>query len=107
MKNFIQAGDNITVPAPATIASGAGVLVGSLFGIANSDATSGEPVVISTQGVFDLPKEATDAIAIGDAVYWDDTNDVVTVTDTGNTFIGHATAAAGNPSGIARVRLAL
>lgn len=104
MRNFVQAGDNITIPAPATVASGAGVLVGSLFGVANGDAPVGESVVISTRGVFDLPKEATDAIGIGDEVFWDDTNDVVTVTDTGN-FIGHAVAIAGNPSSTARVRL--
>lgn len=104
MKNYIQAGDNITVPAPAAVVSGAGVLVGSLFGVANGDAPSGGSVVISTRGVFDLPKETTDAIAIGGPVYWD--GSVVTVTDTGNTFIGHAVAAAGNPSSTVHVRLA-
>jgi predicted RecA/RadA family phage recombinase len=41
MRNFIQNGDIITVAAPAAVASGDGVLVGTLFGIAVDDADSG------------------------------------------------------------------
>lgn len=107
MKNFVQAEDNITVPAPATVAAGAGVLVGALFGVANGDAASGEPVVITTRGVFDLAKVETDALAVGAAVYWNATAKAVTIAAGGNTRIGHAVAAAGNPSATARIRLAL
>ena len=38
MKSYIQKGDNITVSAAAAAASGEGVLVNKLFGIAAGDA---------------------------------------------------------------------
>ncbi|SIN98948.1 DUF2190 family protein [Vannielia litorea] len=107
MKNFVQKGEAITVAAPAAVASGEGVLVGALFGVASGDAASGEDVTIQTLGVFELPKASTDVVTVGAAVYWDATEGEVTVTATDNTFIGHAVAAAGNPSGTARVRLSV
>lgn len=71
MKNYIQPGEAVTIPAPAAVVSGAGVTVGSLFGVANTDAANGEPVVLSTVGVFDLPKVAADDIAVGEPIYFD------------------------------------
>ena len=107
MKNYIQKGEAITVPAPAVVASGDGVLVGALFGVANGAAASGADVTLSTVGVFELPKKSTDSITVGAAVYWDTSEGEVTVTATDNTFIGHAVAAAGNPSASVRVRLSV
>ena len=56
MKNYIQPGDTIAAIAPATVLSGAGVLIGSLFGVASGDAASGAEVLLNTTGVYDLPK---------------------------------------------------
>lgn len=67
MKNFVQRGDTITVAAPATLSSGDGVLIGSLFGVATTDAASGADVALVTTGVIALPKESTtDTFAVGD-----------------------------------------
>lgn len=107
MKNYIQRGENVTVPAPAAVTSGEGVLVGALFGIANGDAASGANVVLSTAGVFTLPKATTDVVAVGAALYWDAAEGEVTVTATDNTYIGYAVAAAGNPSSTVAVRLSV
>lgn len=107
MKNFVQKGEAITVAAPAAVSSGAGVLVGDLFGVANGDAAIGENLTLATVGVFELPKLATDAIAVGAAVYWDDTAKEVTVTGPADGQIGHAVAAAGNPSATVKVRLSI
>lgn len=107
MKNYIQPGNQITVAAPELIASGDGVLIGALFGVANGDAPSGQPLVLSTVGVFTLPKKTTDAIAVGAALYWDADESEVTVTATDNTRIGHAVTAAGNPSARVAVRLSI
>lgn len=105
MKNYIQPGDTVTIPAPADITSGSGVLVGSLFGIASTNATTGEDVAVAVKGVFDLPKEATtDAFDIGDNVKWDVDNDRVTSATTTNrnaVVIAAATATAST----VRVRL--
>jgi|GEM_PF-4444391 len=38
MKNYIQPGDSITVPAPADVKSGDLVVVGDLFGVAQFSA---------------------------------------------------------------------
>lgn len=105
MRNYVQRGDNITVAAPYAVASGAGVLVGSLFGVASGAADSAAEVVISTVGVFNLPKTSALAIAVGDRVYWDDAAKVVNKTSSGNTLVGVAVSAAGNPSGAVDVRL--
>lgn len=105
MRNFVQAGSNVTVPSPDTVAAGAGVLVGSLFGVANGAAATGEDLVLTTHGVFELPKALTDDMGIGDPVYWDDVALVVTLTATDNTRIGVAVSVAGNPSSTVRVRL--
>lgn len=105
MKNYVQAGNVVSVTAPAPVSSGNLVKVGSLFGVAVTDAGAGSAVELAVGGVFLLPKATTDAIAVGDKVYWDNTNKVVTVTATNNTLIGVALSAAGNPSGSVTIRL--
>lgn len=105
MKNFVQRGENLTLDAPADVLSGAGVIVGSIFGVANGDALTGDPVVLSTVGVFDLPKKTADDLAVGDPVYWDDANAEVTETATDNTMIGVTIAAAGAGATTVKVRL--
>lgn len=60
MKNYIQEGRMITVAAPiGGVASGDGVVIGALFGVATKTAASGETVTLATDGVFDLPKLAS------------------------------------------------
>jgi predicted RecA/RadA family phage recombinase len=105
MKNYVQKGENLTVPAPADVLSGEGVLVGSIFGIAAETALSGADVDLVTEGVFDMPKVSALAIAIGDKVYFDAATKLVNKTSSGNTLIGVATTAAANPSGSVNVRL--
>jgi predicted RecA/RadA family phage recombinase len=106
MKNYIQEGRMITVAAPAGgVASGDGVVIGALFGVASTTAAAGETVSIVTTGVFDLPKLASAVIAVGDKVSWDDTAKQVNLPGTGRYPIGAAIEAAGNGATIVRVRL--
>ncbi|APG48476.1 DUF2190 family protein [Phaeobacter porticola] len=107
MRNYIQPGDSITVTATAAASSGDGVLMGSLFGIASGDAAIGDNLVLTTTGVFEMPKPSTDDLAVGDDLYWDDANGLVTNDDdTGsNPFIGLAVSVASNPSGTVNVKL--
>ena len=69
MKNYIQPGDNIEVIAPSAIDSGELVKVGQIFGVATADAANGDPVVISTRGVFRMSKLSNDAITAGARLY--------------------------------------
>ncbi|MFD0933866.1 DUF2190 family protein [Methylobacterium trifolii] len=105
MKNFVQDGNVMTVPAPYSVASGGGVLVGSLFGVAAYAAAQGAPVEIVTGGVFDLPKVGGDTPAIGGKLYWNDATKTVSTTAAGNTLIGVAATAALGNAVAARIRL--
>ena len=107
MKNFVQPGNTITLTAPYAVASGDGLLVGSIFGVASGTAALGETVEAALTGVYDLKKVASQAWAAGDNVYWDNTAKEATKTTTSNTLIGVAVVAvAGGASDIiGRVRL--
>lgn len=107
MKNFVQVGNILTLPAPHAVASGSGALIGSIFGVAQTSAASGEEVAFLVTGVFDLPKAASQAWAVGAKVYWDNAARVTTTTATGNTLIGVAVKAVGGTAGetIGQVRL--
>lgn len=107
MKNFVQPGSTITLTAPYDVASGDGLLVGAIFGVASGAALSGQSVEATLVGVFDLKKVGSQAWDAGDKVYWDDTNKQATKTATDNTPIGVAIEAVGNGAGetVGRVRL--
>lgn len=112
MKNYVQRGDTITVPAPATTVGGSVVAIGELIGIAAGDAATGDPLDVVTVGVFDLAKVGTDVIAIGDLVFVDagglvtsEEDDGATPTPNAFTPLGLAVTAAG--SGVASVHVKL
>ena len=106
MKNFVQKGDMITVSSPSGgVASGAGVLIGSLFGVAAFTAPAGAPLEIAASGVFDLTKSAGVSFAVGAKVYWDAAAKAVTSVATNNSWIGVATVAANNSATTLRTRL--
>lgn len=106
MKNYSQSGDIIEIAAPADVSSGDLVIVGKLFGVAATDAKSGERVNIHTEGVYELAKTSAQAWTVGAAIYAT-SGAVATTTATDNTFIGHAVAAAANPSATGLVRLSI
>ncbi len=98
MKNYIQPGEKITVAAPAAVASGAGVLVGAMFGVAATAAASGADVTIVRKGVFNMNKLTAQAWTEGAKVYWNDTAKECTTVATSNTLIGYAAGAVADPS---------
>jgi len=107
MRNYVQDGDRIEVAAPYALTSGDGALVGSLFGVAMSDAANGADVVLQTTGVVELTKVGSQAWTVGVKVYWDDGNTRCTTVSTSNTMIGVATAAVASGAGdtLGKVRL--
>jgi predicted RecA/RadA family phage recombinase len=88
MKNFIQNGDVVTVPAPYAVTSGQGVLVGALFGVAAFTAAQGAPVEIKREGVFEITAVTADTGTAGAKIYWDNTARKLTTTATNNTLVG-------------------
>jgi predicted RecA/RadA family phage recombinase len=104
MKNFIQPGHSVQIPAPGNVTGGVGVLTGTVFHVPQQTALNGVPVETCIDGVVDLPKAAV-AIALFDLAYWDNGAKVVTNVSSGTTKIGIFTAAALAGASLGRVRL--
>ncbi len=111
MKNLVQPGRTITVTAPATVDSGDGVLIGSLFGVAAGDAATGESLDLVTEGVFALAKNSASVFTVGAFVYFNATDgnahsNADEDSNSGGTVrIGVAVAVAGAGATTVRVRL--
>lgn len=104
-RNFIQPGRNLTIPAPAAVASGGVVIAGDIRGVALEDAVAGAPVDVCLVGCWELPKVAANAFALGAKVYWSTADSLATTTATGNTQLGFAIEAAPAASAVVKVRL--
>lgn len=96
MKNFIQPGDVLDHTPAGAVASGAVVVIGARIGVALANIAAGEPGALRVKGVVELAKLGTDVVAQGALLYWDDANDRLTTTASGNTLAGYAAKAAGN-----------
>lgn len=104
--NYVQPGKTITLTAPYIVASGAGALVGNIFGVALQALAAAASGEFTTEGVWSLAKTSAQAWVVGDKIYWDNTNKRCdNVASAGFRFIGYATAAAANPSSTGSVRL--
>lgn len=99
-------GDVLTLTAPYTVASGAGALVGKIFGVALDAVASGSEGEFKTKGIFTLAKLSTSVWVKGKTrIYWDDTNKRCDSDPAVGPCIGIAFAAAANPSSTGSVRL--
>lgn len=107
MKNFIKPGDVMSLIAPYNVAAGAGLLVGSIFGVAITTALSAAAVETAVTGVFDLAKATGLAWTQGVRLYWDDAaKNVTTAAAAGaNKLIGVASQAQLAGDIVGRVRL--
>lgn len=93
MKNFIQPGEVVTLTAPYDVESGDGLLVGSLFGVANGKALNGAEVEAALCGVYSLKKDVS-VPAMGGKAYWDNAAKKITSTVGTNTHVGFYVKAA-------------
>lgn len=105
MKNFVQAGNVLSVTTPVGgLVSGAGCLVGALFGVASLTTAQGETNELALTGVFTLPK-TSGAVAQGARLYWDAGAARLTTTAEGNSLVGTAMQAAAAGTGTVAIRL--
>ena len=105
-KNYIQPGRVLTVPAPTGGAvSGAPVLIGSLFGVAQHDAAQGQDLEILTEEVVELPKATPLAIDLGDRLFWNAGDGVLDKTATAQLCVGVAVLPAASADATVRVKL--
>lgn len=92
MTGFVQKGEILTLTAPYDVAVNGGALIGCLFGVATVSVLSGASGEFLREGVVEIAKD-TSVFAMGDRVYWDNTNKVATSTVSGNMLIGRAVQA--------------
>lgn len=96
MQNYICTGERIDLTAPVGgLVAGQPYVLGTKVVIIVAGGLAGELVSAATEGVFEIPK-AVGVIAIGVALYWDDTAKVITTVAVGNTKIGYAFRASAN-----------
>lgn len=110
MKTFVQEGRAIRATAPYAVASGAGALIGGLFGVAGITIGSGVVGDFHLEGVFDLVKTTGTAWLEGQTIFWDNTNKKCITVAKGNIPIGiavknDADTMAASGDAIGRVRL--
>lgn len=94
---FVQPGRVLDYANGGTArASGAGVVMGTVFGVCLTAIAANATGSVQVCGVFTLPKLTTDAPAQGALLYWDAANSRLTTTSAGNTLAGVAANAAAN-----------
>lgn len=104
-ENYAEAGDAVTIPAPAGgVKRGDFVIIEKLGGVAAHAADEGKDVEIALEGCFDFPK-THGALSLGAPAYWNVDAKKVTATAQGNTRIGVAIGAASSDAEEVRVRL--
>jgi predicted RecA/RadA family phage recombinase len=105
--NFVAEGERLTLVAPYAVTVGGGAKFGTnLFGVAIDTVASAGTGVFATEGVWDITKTTTAALAVGDKAYWDDTNKRLTATSTSNLPVGVVVETAATTATTARVKLA-
>jgi predicted RecA/RadA family phage recombinase len=102
---FVQDGKYIDHTPGGALASGDVVVQGDLVGVLLRPLAAGELGALVVDGVFDFAKNTGVAYTVGTILYWDDTNNVVTTTASGNKQIGKVTRAAATTDTTVRVRL--
>jgi predicted RecA/RadA family phage recombinase len=102
---FISDGKYIDHTPAGALASGDVVVQGDLVGVVQRPLAAGELGALAVDGVFDFAKNTGVAYTVGTILYWDDTNNVVTTTATGNKQIGKVARAAASADTTVRTRL--
>lgn len=97
MKNFIARGEALEITAGAQIASGQGVVVNGLFGVAAGSIANGARGIINLTGIYRLPKVGSQAWQVGQRVFWNGT--AATNVGSAGIYIGTVAAAVGSGAG--------
>lgn len=107
MANFINPGMSIPHTASGAVVAGDVLLVGEKIAVAKHDIADTEDGVLAAQGVFDFPKTAATAYAVGVKVFWDVADQEATeAEDTGtNRLIGYVVKAALSADALVRCYL--
>lgn len=101
MTNYIQKGDIVDYKnsGASTIAYGDVIVGEDRVFVAAEEIAVGATGGVHAEGVFEFTTSDETAIAYGQKMYYDATNEVATATSTNNVAIGYAVQAIGASSG--------
>jgi predicted RecA/RadA family phage recombinase len=99
MKTEIGGPEVVTITASGNFTSGTGLLTGQMFGVPQNSGASGDLCQLKMVGKVTLAKTGSLAVAVGDVLYWDDTNKVVNKTSSAQKEVGYAISATGSGAG--------
>ena len=102
---YVQKGQNIDYTAAADVAYMEIVPLTACVGIALEPIAAGGTGTVSLTGVYDMPAATSLAIAVGDKVYWNETNKNIDKTADTGIPAGIAVAAKAEAGNVARVRI--
>ncbi|MFM7844611.1 MAG: DUF2190 family protein [Planctomycetota bacterium] len=102
---YVQEGELVDYTPGSAVAAGDVVVQGDLVGVVVRPLAAQENGSLLVWGTFDFTKNTGVTYTVGTIVYWDDTNNVVTTTATGNKAIGKVVRAAASADTTVRVRL--
>jgi len=90
---YVQKGDNIDFTAAEAVGYMDVVPLEDKVGVAMQDIPAGGTGTVALTGAYAFPAVTGTALKVGQKVYWDAANGVITNTATSNTFAGHAITA--------------
>ena len=102
---YVQKGDNIDFTAAEAVGYMDVVPLEDKVGVAMQDIPAGGTGTVALTGAYAFPAATGAAIKVGQKVYWDGTNGVITGTATNNTFAGYAITAKASAGAAVTVRL--
>ena len=103
--DFVHEGASIDYTPGSAVAAGDVVVQGDLVGVVKRPLAANEAGALDVDGVFDFAKATNVAYTVGTILFWDDTNNIVTLTATGNKQLGKVVRAAATTDPTVRVRM--
>jgi predicted RecA/RadA family phage recombinase len=102
----VKDGSVIDYTLTGDTAVGTVVPLTNIIGVAMVSGLTGETIGLAIDGVYEIAAADADAVAVGDVLYFDATNRVLTTTTTGNARAGIAVSAKpANTPGAVQVKL--
>jgi predicted RecA/RadA family phage recombinase len=103
---FSHEGGTIDYTPGSAVSAGDVVVQADLIGIAVVDIAANKLGSLAVEGVFDVAKATNVAYTtVGTVLYWDDTNNVVTTTSSGNKVIGKTVKSAATADPFVKLKL--
>jgi len=97
--------DTIDYTAVTAISAEDVVVAGDMIGVARRAIAVGGLGALHLSGTYDFSIATAGTVSTGADVYWDDTNDLVVTTASGNKYLGKTVAAKASGDILIRTRL--